>query len=105
MSNKLVICLVVIIFIAALTRLLFLGEFPNGFTGVEAVRLPAALVGVLTILVVFFLASELTGSKKIAFWSAFLLAINPWHIQLSRTAFEGGIGVFFFSLGLLFFLR
>ena len=158
MSNKLVICLVVIIFIAALTRLLFLGEFPNGFTGdeaqqgysaysilqtgrdewgeflplnprgfgdfkphfkiylmipsiaifgltVEAVRLPAALVGVLTILVVFFLASELTGSKKIAFWSAFLLAINPWHIQLSRTAFEGGIGVFFLSLGLLFFLR
>src|SRR3989344_824416 len=158
MSNKLVICLVVIIFIAALTRLLFLGEFPNGFTGdeaqqgysaysilqtgrdewgeflplnprgfgdfkpplqtylmipsiaifgltVEAVRLPAALVGVLTILVVFFLASELTDSKKIAFWSAFFLAINPWHIQLSRTAFEGGIGVFFFSLGLLFFLK
>lgn len=72
---------------------------------IEAVRLPAAVIGVLLVLVVYYLAYEITGNRRIGIWSAFLLAINPWAIQLSRSAFEGGVGVFFFSLGLLFFLK
>lgn len=71
----------------------------------ESVRLPAAFLGVLTVAVTYFLAGKLFNSKNIALWSSFLLAISPWHIQLSRTAFEAGSGVFFFSLGLLFYLK
>ncbi len=68
-----------------------------------AVRFPAALLGTLTILVAYFLGKELF-SRNVGFWSAFLLAISPWSIQLSRTAFEGGIGIPIFGLGLLFYL-
>ena len=72
---------------------------------IEAVRIPSAIMGILTVLVVFFLAKELFNDKKIAYWSAFIMAILPWHIQLSRTAFEGGTGILFFSMGLLFYLK
>lgn len=71
----------------------------------NAIRLPTAIFGTLTILVVYFLARTVTSNKEIGLWSAFFLSINPWHIQLSRTAFEGGIGIFLFTLGLLFFIK
>ena len=158
MSNIKVITIIIIILIATATRLLFLGQFPNGFTGdeaeqgysaysllrtgkdewgqflplfprgfgdykpplytyltippvaifgltVEAVRIPAAVAGILSVVVVYFLTKELLKDEKIALWSSFLLAISPWHIQLSRTAWEGGIGILTFSLGLLFYLK
>lgn len=72
---------------------------------ITSVRLPAALVGILTVLIVYFLTKELLTKETIALWSAFLLAISPWHIQISRTAWEGGLGILTFSLGLLFFLK
>ncbi len=72
---------------------------------VTTVRLPAALIGALTVLVVYFLTKELLQKEIVALWAAFLLSISPWHIQLSRTAFEGGVGILTFSLGLLFFLK
>lgn len=70
-----------------------------------AVRLPAALVGIALIFVTFLLSRQIFGNTKIALWTAFLLSISPWHIQLSRTASEGGPGILFFSLGLLFYLK
>ena len=128
------ILLILIIILAALTRVLFLGQFPNGFTGdeaqqgysaysilktgrdewgellpifprgfgdfkpplytylaipsiavfgltIEAVRLPAALVGILAVMVLYFLTKELFKDQKIAILSSFLLAINPWHAK------------------------
>lgn len=155
MRNK--ILLLIIITVAFLTRLVWLDQFPNGFTGdeaqqgysaysilktgkdewgevlpifprgfgdfkpplytyltvpsvailgltVEAIRLPAAILGILTVVVVFFLVRELFN-ETVAFWSSFLLTISPWHIQISRTAFEANAGILFFSLGLLFFLK
>lgn len=69
-----------------------------------AVRLPAALIGVLAIAVIYFLAKELF-SEKVALLSAFLLSISPWHVQLSRNAWEGGLGVLLFPLGLYLFLK
>lgn len=69
-----------------------------------AVRFLTALLGTLTILIAYFLGKELF-SRNVGIWSALLLAISPWGIQLSRTAFEGGIGIPIFGLGLLFYLR
>lgn len=155
MKNK--VLLIAVLIIAVLTRLLWLSQFPNGFTGdeaqqgytaysilktgkdewgevlpffprgfgdfksplysyltipsvaifglsVEAIRLPAAILGILAVLVVYFLSKEFFN-EKVALWSAFLLAISPWHIQISRTAFEANVGILFFSLGLLFFIK
>ena len=78
-----------------------------GFLGlnIENTRLPAAILGVLLILVAYLLSLELFKDRSIALWSSFLLSINPWHIQLSRTAHEGNLGILTFALGLLFFLK
>ena len=43
---------------------------------VFSVRLPIALTGFITVVVLYFLAKELFD-KKIAFWTAFILAISP----------------------------
>ena len=49
-----------------------------------ATRLTAALAGILTIPVLYLLVKE-CFSRKTALIAALLLAINPWHIQFSRT--------------------
>jgi 4-amino-4-deoxy-L-arabinose transferase-like glycosyltransferase len=156
--NRSKLILILIVLVAALTRLPLLDQLPNGFTGDEAqqgysaysisqtgkdewgevlpifprgfgdykpplltyltvpsvailgltpfaTRLPDAIIGILVVLVTYFLAKQLTGSNEAGLWSAFILSISPWHVQLSRTAFEAGAGVLFFSLGLLFFLK
>jgi 4-amino-4-deoxy-L-arabinose transferase-like glycosyltransferase len=72
-----------------------------------AARLPNALVGTAAIAVVYFLVIELFGSKKlrISLLSSMLLAISPWHIMLSRGAFETNLPTLLFPLGILFFLK
>src|SRR5260221_7234695 len=70
-----------------------------------AVRLPNAVLGTLAIVVVYFLVYELFKERKLALLSAFLLAISPWHIMLSRGAFEANLTTFFLPLGILLFLK
>lgn len=70
-----------------------------------AVRLPAALFGAFSVLVIYLLGYELFQNKKIALFSAAALAIMPWHIVLSRATSEGIVGLFFIIWGLGFILR
>ena len=85
-----------------------------------AVRFPAALLGTIAVLLVYYLANELfinglkvknkfvnslTRSKTIALAASFLLAISPWHLQFSRVAFETNIGLFFDILVVLLILK
>jgi 4-amino-4-deoxy-L-arabinose transferase-like glycosyltransferase len=82
-----------------------------------ATRFPSAFFGVLTVLVTYFLVKAIfpdrdnSKNKKknyveaIALVSAFLLAISPWHLMLSRGAFEANIGTFFIALGVWLFLE
>lgn len=67
-------------------------------------RLPAALIGTATIVVLFFLVRLLFKSEKIALLSAFLLAISPWHIHFSRYGAENIYLPFFTVLGIFLFL-
>jgi 4-amino-4-deoxy-L-arabinose transferase-like glycosyltransferase len=62
-----------------------------------AVRLPSAIFGTLTVLLTYYLVVELIPS--VALLSAALLAISPWHINLSRGGFEANIALFFAVLG------
>ncbi len=64
-----------------------------------AVRLPSVLYGTLTVLVVFFLARRLLKHENGALLSSLLLALSPWHIQVSRVAFEQIGMIFFVVLG------
>ncbi len=76
-----------------------------------AVRLPAAIIGVLSVFAIYFLVKELlqkwdkTQQGLIALAAAFFLAISPWHLQFSRGAFEGNIGIFFLIVGVTLFLK
>jgi 4-amino-4-deoxy-L-arabinose transferase-like glycosyltransferase len=91
----------------------YLDVIPVSLLGLNefAVRLPAAIIGSFAVLVVFFLTKEILfgweEKKKIAIAlaSAFFLAVSPWHLQFSRAAFEGNVGLFFFMCGFLFFLK
>lgn len=74
-----------------------------------SVRFPSAFFGILTVLLVYFLTKELFKKSKfkykLSIVSSFLLAVSPWHLQFSRAAFEAGIGLFFFCLGLFLLLK
>lgn len=70
-----------------------------------AVRLPAVILGTAGVLLTFFLASKLTGDKKIGLISALLLTVSPWHFHISRVGLEVIFLPVLFPLGLLLFWR
>lgn len=71
------------------------------------VRLPSAIFGALTILLIFYLSLEADKEKNVlmAFLVSFVLAINPWHLRFSRGAWELNIMVFELVLATYFFLK
>lgn len=74
-----------------------------------SVRLPAALFGSLAVIIMYLLVKEtLSGfsfkqREATALFSSFFLAISPWHLQFSRAAYEGNIGLFFIILATYLF--
>ena len=74
-----------------------------------AVRFPSALFGVLTVFISYYLTRRIFwGSKHKDFYAmltAGLLAISPWHIMLSRAAFEANVSTFFIVTGVWLFLK
>lgn len=81
---------------------------------VLAVRLPSAILSVLTLVATYFLVKKIFGKWKkfhfsfqnqashVAFLTSFLLAISPWHIYLSRLGHEVNAGLAFFIFAMLF---
>lgn len=59
-----------------------------------AVRFPSALFGALTIFPIYFFTQEITRSKKIALLASLILALDPWHIEVSRATSEAVIAIF-----------
>lgn len=74
-----------------------------------SVRFPSALFGVLTVLFTFFLTRRIFFNSKYrenyATMASLVLALSPWHIMLSRAAFEANVASFFIVLGILLFLK
>ncbi|MCL5019222.1 MAG: glycosyltransferase family 39 protein, partial [Patescibacteria group bacterium] len=77
-------------------------------------RLPAAIFGSLTVLLIYFFIKEaffLTKEKDrkfsetIALTTAILLAISPWHLNFSRGAWEVTIMIFLLVLGFYLILK
>lgn len=73
-----------------------------------ATRFASAFFGSITVLLSYFLVMELFHNSKrkeyIALITSFLLAISPWHVLLSRAAFEANVASFFIVLGVYVFL-
>ena len=68
-------------------------------------RTASSLFGALTVLAIYFLVLELFSRKRLAIISALFLAISPWHLLLSRPAYESIVAVFFNVCAILFFLK
>ena len=73
-------------------------------TKVWAIRLPQAILGCLTILAVYGLGKEMY-EEKTGLLFALLLAINPWHIKLSRFGLDASTAVPFFVFAVYFLCR
>jgi 4-amino-4-deoxy-L-arabinose transferase-like glycosyltransferase len=73
-----------------------------------ATRFPSALFGSLSVLLTYFLVLQLFVKSKFkseyALFSTLFLAVSPWHINLSRAAFEANVASFFLILGVTCFL-
>lgn len=73
-----------------------------------AVRLPSVILGIGSVVVIYFLTLELFYTNKskniIALLACFIFTIVPWALQFSRAAFEANGGLFFSLLGIYFFL-
>lgn len=65
-----------------------------------AVRLPSAIFGVLSIFAIYALARRIF-SEKVGYAAAFLFAISPWSIGLSRVGIESNVAIFFILVSLL----
>lgn len=73
-----------------------------------SVRIISALAGSLTVLLTYVMVQKmllLKDSKIIPLLSALFLAISPWHLQFSRSAYEANVSVFFIVLGVVLFYK
>ena len=74
-----------------------------------AVRLPNALLAILSVVIIMFLVKEIFGEKSVfnrfSLWSGFFLAISPWHLHFSRGGWEAGTATFFILLGTWLFFK
>ncbi len=70
-----------------------------------SVRLPAAICGTLAVLFTYLMVMQLFKHRTLALWSCLLLSISPWHLSLSRGAFEANLSSLFLPLAVwLFYL-
>ena len=70
-----------------------------------AVRLPSAVIGVLTVWLAFQFTFLLFKKKPVALLSSLALAISPWHLQFSRGAWEANVALFLVLAGVLSFIK
>ena len=70
-----------------------------------SVRLPVALIGAASVLVMYLLVKRLTRRKDLALLASFFLCIMPWSIMSSRWAIPPSIVTFFLLLTLYVYCR
>ena len=78
-----------------------------GYLGLNpwAVRLPIVLLGLTNIFLLYLLVKKIVKSTRVAWLSAFILTITPWHLHYSRIAFEATLLLSLVILGVLAFLQ
>lgn len=68
-------------------------------------RLPGALFGTLSVIVIFFLVKLISKNNWAALFSSFFLAIAPWHVVSSRASAEAIVALFFILSGVTFIVH
>lgn len=80
---------------------LYLSTPAVGFFGLNpfSVRLVSVLSGVGLVWLVYLIAQKIVGQKA-ALFAAFLMALSPWGLFVSRIGVEANLGAFLFALGM-----
>ena len=73
-----------------------------------SLRIPSAILGILSVILSYFLVRELfyknRYKEKLALLTSLLMAISPWHLHQSRSAMLVAVALFFFLLAIYWFL-
>lgn len=64
-----------------------------------AVRIPAILFSLISVLLTYSLGKKLSGEKSVGLFSAFLLTLSSWFFIFSRVGYEITAGLMFYLLG------
>ena len=88
----------------------YLSIIPVALFGLNefSARFASAFFGSITVVITYFLVKSIFSSssrkESYALLSALFLALSPWHINLSRAAFEANIASFFLITGIWLFV-
>lgn len=77
--------------------------FTGGKITPLVVRLPQAIVAILSLVAVYFLMKEMVDEAA-GLWAMLLLSVCPWHIMMSRWGLESNLAPGFLLFGLTFFV-
>lgn len=72
---------------------------------VSSVRIVSALAGILAVFLTGSLASQLFKNKLAGLASAFILALNPWHVFFSHAGFETNLNLTLLILAFWLYLK
>lgn len=86
---------------SALESYLMIPFVAIGGLNATTIKIPQMVLGVFTVYV-FYLLLKKIANKNVAYWGAFLLAISPWHIMMSRFAMDCNITPALIVLGIYF---
>ena len=70
-----------------------------------SVRLPSALAGIISVYLVFLISNLLFKEKRLALIGSFIMAVTPWAIYFSRSAWEVNVSLALTLAGIYFFLK
>lgn len=77
----------------------------NGQLSTLVIRLPQCILACITLIVFYLIVKRVYRDKKMALIALTLMAINPWHIMLSRWGLEANIAPAFLMLGLYYWIK
>lgn len=67
-------------------------------------RLPSTILGVVDVLLIYILIKQIFNKTSLALLSAFFLAVSPWHLHFTRSAYDPNFALFFYLLGIVVFI-
>jgi len=88
--------------------LIYLLAVVFSITGLQlnAIRIVSCLAGIALIPVTWGISRILfRKNTKVADWAAFLIAISPWHVHMSRIGLEANVATTMTAIGVLLFLK
>lgn len=98
--------LILILVLAAFLRLYKLSTVPSLGLTEFSVRFPNAIFGIAGVYALYLLVKELFSENlSLPLISAFMLAINPWHMYFSRGVWEANVALTITIFAVYFFLK